>query len=94
MVKFVAGDRVAFSHRFCRAISADHYTASRRGEFLKPYPGMEKTHCLIRWDDQEARIASRLGQYAEQDYCDCVREQGELCATGNLAKVGSLAFSD
>ena len=91
---YVAGDRVAYSASYLRNTGQFTGTApQRRGTYLGPYEGMPKTHCRVRWDDQEARIAAGVGQFAEADYCDHVRAEGELVALRAIARVGSARFS-
>lgn len=94
MAKLNPGDRVAYAASFLR--NTGQFTGSapqRRGTYLGAYAGMEKTHGRVRWDDQEERIASGLGQFGEADYCEHVRAHGELVALSAIAKVGSARFA-
>jgi hypothetical protein len=52
------GDRVRFSSKFLRSIS--EHTGRRttiKGTFVGPFPGLEKSHGYVHWDDEAERIA-------------------------------------
>lgn len=88
------GDRVAYAAKFLRDTGQFSGSApQRRGTFLGLYAPMRETYGLVRWDDQEARIAAGAGQFAEADYCEHVLAHGELVALSNIAKVGSARFA-
>ncbi len=94
MSKFQPGDRVALAAKFLK--DTRQFTgnaAQRRGTFAGYWPGMEKTHGFVHWDDEAEMIASGKGQYAEQDYCDHVRTNGSGVALSAIAKVGSARFA-
>lgn len=86
-----AGDRVAYSAAFLK--STGQFTGSapqRRGTYVGPAPGPEKTHSRVRWDSFDFAHAARQNG---EDYAEHVREHGELAATKNIAKVGSARFA-
>ncbi len=86
-----AGDRIAYAAAFLKAIGADYNLAQRRGTFV----GFEgPIFGRVHWDDEDARIAAREGQYAEQDYCDDVRERGSLVGLKSICRVGTARFAD
>lgn len=91
--KFNPGDRVALSARFLKSIGAGHAAASRRGTYLRDHESLPN-YGYMKWDDTDARMAAREGNFAEDDYCQYVRDHGELICTSNLARVGSAAFGD
>ena len=93
-MKLNCGDRIAYSAAFLKSVSGDRAMAERRATYLGPYPLLPKTHAYVRWDDQEARIATGAGDYACPDYCAEVRANGSVVALKAIAKVGSARFAD
>ena len=90
---FVKGDRIAFAAKFLKSICADYDKAQLRGTFESFDPSM-KNYGYVHWDNEGERIASRQGNYAEQDYCDHVKKHGSFVCLDNIAKVGSIRFAD
>jgi hypothetical protein len=91
MSKLIAGDRVAYAAKFLRATGQLTGAApQRRGTFLRhDFNGF----CRVRWDNEGEYISSGRGQYADDEYCRDVRENGNLVAITNIAKVGSPRFA-
>lgn len=88
------GARVAYSASHLK--NTGQYTGSasmRRGTFLGLYPGLEKSHGRVRWDDEAEYIAAGVGQYAEADYCAEVVANGSLVALCAIAVVNSARFA-
>lgn len=92
--QFQPGDRVAYAASFLRNAGL-HTTgmADRRGTYSKDHES-HPSHCYVRWDDTQARIDSRKGDFAEADYREHVATHGELACRTNIAKVGSVRFAD
>jgi hypothetical protein len=93
MAKLIPGDRVGYAAKFLK--DTGQFTGAaplRRGTYLGEYDGAPNMG-RVKWDDQEARIAEGAGQFAEPDYCDYVREKGELVGLKAIAKVNSPRFS-
>ena len=91
-IDITVGSRVGFTANFCKSIGA--YTGRTpfiKGKFLGQVPGLS-THGYVKWDDTEERIAGQRGNFSEKDYCDHVRENGEIVALVNIAVVGSSKF--
>jgi hypothetical protein len=93
--KLVPGARVGYAAKFLRDIGAfSGDTPQRRGTYLGPFKGMEKTHGRVQWDDIEHVIATGGGQYDDPEYVANVRKNGSLVALSAIAVVGSLRFVD
>jgi hypothetical protein len=94
--KLNAGDRVAYAAKFLRnTLQFTGNAPQRRGTFVSytTFGSQTDNYARVHWDDEAAMIASRAGQFAEQDYCDDVRAHGSLVCAANIAKVGSPRFS-
>lgn len=93
---FQEGDCIGYAAKFLR--NTGQFTGAapqRRGTFVKfepPYCGTQITHGRVHWNDEDELIASKNGNYAEQDYCDDVKCNGALVALSAIAKVGSARF--
>jgi hypothetical protein len=87
------GDRIALTAAFLKNTGQQTGNAgARRGTYLGPQPGMP-AYGRVRWDDAEDMIASGQGSYAELDFCEDVRANGNLICLKNIARVGSAAFA-
>lgn len=86
--KFQTGDRVAFSAAFLRDTGQQAGPAGfRRGTYIGVAAGWP-AHARVKWDDDDARIASGVGQYGDPEYAADVRLNGSIAAFDALAKVG------
>ena len=94
MATLKPGDRIAYTAKFLNN-TAQHTGAApeRRGTYVGPYAGLS-SHSRVHWDDEADRIASKQGQYAEQDYCDDVAHNGSLVCTKNIARADSPRLND
>ena len=84
MTKLQSGDRIAYSAKFLR--NTGQFTGAvpdRRGIYAGPC-AWSPAHSRVHWDDEAERIAAKQGQYAEQDYCDDVMQNGSLVCTSNI----------
>lgn len=87
------GDRVAYSARHLKTSGqATGSAALRRGTYVGEYAGA-KNYCRVRWDDNVARIAARAGQFAHQDYCDDVANNGSLAHSDTIRSAISSGMS-
>lgn len=90
---FNAGDRVAFSAKFCR--STEQHTGRTphiKGTFVRVMPEC-LTHGYVHWDDEAERIARAEGNFAEADYREHVAANGELVALANICRVDSPRYA-
>lgn len=93
MTKLSPGDRIAYSAKFLK--NTGQFTGAapqRRGTYV----GLDKrmpNYARVHWDDEAERIAAREGDFAEQDYCDEIRQNGSLVHANNIARVGSPRFA-
>lgn len=90
---FSAGDRVAFSAKFC-SLTGQHTGRAPQiqGTFVRVMPGCP-THGYVHWDDEAERIARAEGNFVEADYRDHVAANGELVALANICRVGSPRYA-
>lgn len=84
MAKLQPGDRIAFTVKFLQSTGQQRGEAGfRRGTFLgldRYVAGMAR----VRWDDQAACIAARLGQWADDEWVADVVTNGSLVYAGNI----------
>lgn len=95
MTKLVPGARVGYAAKFLR--NTGQFTGSvpqRRGTYVGPFKGMEKTHARVKWDDIEQVIGGGGGQYDDDEYVADVRANGSVVALSAIAVVGTLRFVD
>lgn len=87
MSKFQHGDRIRFNKKFLQ--NTMQYTGRSpfiKGTFNKKHESMDH-YGYVHWDDEDELIASKQGQYSEEDYCQFVKENGSLICLGNIEKV-------
>lgn len=93
MANFVKGDLVALTAKHLK--NTGQFTGNagaRRGTFID-FDSDIPNYGRVHWNDTEHKMANKVGDFAEKDYCENIVKYGSPVPLSILCKVGSPKFA-